>query len=283
MSADILSAAEIANLLKAEEKMTLGEWFYNSYCAVHARDLVAPHEAFVDELAEAGWPGFDKGDGSELAERDYALTPDVCRVPPHHGDTATGRHAADAEGIVALRNKAKAVCKSHEALRERLAKLDGNDEHPENRCQRCGGRNLHNWYADSDVWNALLRAEDGTDEFGVLCPICFGELAKERGTAPTAWRLSKDGDDPEVSKVMAQLHARRESEWRLYQEAEALRARVVELEGVLREIACHPHCRYITGTDYDTGVAHGHRRAAKLARAALYPTEGDAEKGEADV
>ena len=75
---------------------------------------------------------------------------------------------------------------------ERLKRYDGNDEHPENRCQRCGGRNLHNWYADSDEWNKVVG-----DTFGVLCPFCFAELASEVGIAPAAWRLSREGDFPE--------------------------------------------------------------------------------------
>jgi hypothetical protein len=100
---------------------------------------------------------------------------------------------------------------------DRLRKLDGNDDHPENRCDRCGGRNLHNWYDDSDVWNRV------TADWSILCPICFSELAREVGVAPAAWRLSIEGDDPEVSKLRVQLHAR-------LKEASISGARVAQLE-----------------------------------------------------
>jgi len=68
-------------------------------------------------------------------------------------------------------------------------KLQGTDDHPEHRCERCGGRNLHCWYADSAVWNEVAG------DYNILCPICFGELASEKGLAPTAWRLSREGAD----------------------------------------------------------------------------------------
>lgn len=78
---------------------------------------------------------------------------------------------------------------------EELEKFDGNDDHPENRCEKCRGRNLHNWYADSDVWNRVTQ-----DKWSVLCPNCFVELAREVGIDPSAWRISSEGDDPEINK-----------------------------------------------------------------------------------
>ena len=106
----------------------------------------------------------------------------------HGGDYRLARDVADhaAETIKRLRN--------------RLRKLEGTNDHPEHRCERCGGRNMHSWYADSDVWNRVAG------EYGVLCPICFSELAEAAGVSPTAWRVSIEGDDPELSKVRAQLH-----------------------------------------------------------------------------
>ena len=82
----------------------------------------------------------------------------------------------------------------------RLKKLDGNDDHIENRCERCTGRNLHSWYADSDVWNKVAG------DYSVLCPICFTDLAREKGIDPSAWRISVDGDDPEVDKLRVRIH-----------------------------------------------------------------------------
>ena len=72
-------------------------------------------------------------------------------------------------------------------------------------CERCGGKNLMNWYADNDVWNEVMR-NDSTINESIVCPICFAELARKKGLAPTAWRLSKDGDDPEVDKLRVRIH-----------------------------------------------------------------------------
>jgi hypothetical protein len=71
----------------------------------------------------------------------------------------------------------------------RLAELEGNDAHPENRCQQCGGRNIV-WHAPSEVWNRYAR----TDE--ILCPICFALRAESSGRPCAAWRLDTgDGEN----------------------------------------------------------------------------------------
>lgn len=82
---------------------------------------------------------------------------------------------------------------------QRLRKLEGTDDHPEHRCDRCGGRNISPWYADSDVWNRVAG------DWSILCPICFSKLAEEAGIKPTAWRLSMEGDEPEVNKLRVRL------------------------------------------------------------------------------
>ena len=56
------------------------------------------------------------------------------------------------------------------------------------------------WYADNDTWNEVTD-----DMASIICPICFGEIAKERGLAPTAWRLSREGDEPEINKLRVEL------------------------------------------------------------------------------
>lgn len=111
-----------------------------------------------------------------------------------------------------------------EAEVERLQKLEGTDDHPEHRCDRCGGRNIESWYADSDVWNRVAG------DFSILCPICFSALAADTGIAPTAWRLSIEGDDPEVSKLRVQLHKRLEEAAGLHNEVERLRQVLRELQ-----------------------------------------------------
>lgn len=67
-------------------------------------------------------------------------------------------------------------------LREALGKLEGNDEHPENRCERCGGRNIC-WFTASEIWNAH------SDGANILCPICFVAAAESAGISHSAWQL----------------------------------------------------------------------------------------------
>ncbi len=112
-----------------------------------------------------------------------------------------------------------------EAEVSRLRNLEGTDDHPEHRCDRCGGRNIRSWYADSDVWNRIAG------DFSILCPICFSELAKDAGMEFVIWRLSISGDDPEVSKLQVQLHDRLEELGGLQSKVERLRKHVVLLEG----------------------------------------------------
>jgi len=64
----------------------------------------------------------------------------------------------------------------------------GVDEHPEDRCERCGGKNIKPWFAPSPIWNEVV----GYD-FGILCPQCFTEIAEAKGVAPTGWRLAPEG------------------------------------------------------------------------------------------
>lgn len=86
----------------------------------------------------------------------------------------------------------------------RAEQLIGNRDHPEGYCHRCGGKNLLNWTADNDVWNAVMR-KDGSDLFdGIVCPICFVQLAEEK--YGRLWRLVLEGDDPEIDKLRVQLY-----------------------------------------------------------------------------
>ena len=104
---------------------------------------------------------------------------------------------------------------------QRLRRLDGNDDHPENRCDRCGGRNLHNWYADNEVWNEVVP-----ERGAIVCPICFAIMAEEKGIHPTAWRLSREGDGPEVNILRTRLAALKaivEKPWLVLVQAERKR------------------------------------------------------------
>lgn len=58
-------------------------------------------------------------------------------------------------------------------------------------CERCGRRHGVVWFAPSEVWNAVMREGDRgkPDEFGFCCPICFMQLADERGVGTTIWEV----------------------------------------------------------------------------------------------
>lgn len=121
----------------------------------------------------------------------------------------------------------------------RLKQFDGNDDHPENRCQKCTGRNLHNWYADNDTWNKVVG-----DKFNQLCPNCFTELAKEVGIDPAAWRLSMEGDLPEVDILRDQNFHLKE---RLYQLQNQLSDLSDEYELHLCKKCLHPKAMLCPG------------------------------------
>lgn len=70
----------------------------------------------------------------------------------------------------------------------------GDESHPENHCHLCSGKNII-WYADNDLWNEVVE-----DHNLICCPLCFVKLAKKKGI-DTAWRISREGDEPEVNKL----------------------------------------------------------------------------------
>ena len=93
-----LSAAELSAMRARCEAATPGEWFWNSYsrvesapmCQRNINEVELPHE-------EAGSPWAEDGNYPEpWRSLDKELNPTVCWVPPNHGDTAIGRHKADA-------------------------------------------------------------------------------------------------------------------------------------------------------------------------------------------
>lgn len=86
------------------EGATPGPWFYNSYSGVFSAPLMEQCKALEDECAAAGWPPCDLPQDQPWYDRFYDTEPQVCKVPAHHGDTATGRHAANAAFIAACRD-----------------------------------------------------------------------------------------------------------------------------------------------------------------------------------
>jgi len=125
--------------------------------------------------------------------------------------------AAEAERLIAKECHSlvdsPALCSAVRELAaevRRLRPLDGNDDHPENRCERCGGRNVR-WYADSDKWNAY----SGNDS--ILCPICFVLAADEcMGVKrPASWRIALPDDSDEAQSLMVRMHRAQEDVARL--------------------------------------------------------------------
>ncbi len=64
------------------------------------------------------------------------------------------------------------------------------DGDPEKRCHRCGGPNIA-WAAPSPLWNQVMRGGDisaAEVHDGIVCPVCFAQLAEEAGIAEL-WRF----------------------------------------------------------------------------------------------
>lgn len=71
--------------------------------------------------------------------------------------------------------------------------------HPEP-CECCGGDNI-TWHAPSPLWNAVIRGGSivGDDEFGIVCPLCFVQLAEAKGVVTRGgWRLMPEVVDVEL-------------------------------------------------------------------------------------
>lgn len=97
---------DIAKLRALIAKTTPGPWFYNGYSGLFS----FPLGQVSDDL---DWPecevpankdtcGNGPCPGCPYFEHEYQHGSLVAHVPAHHGDTATGRHAADAEYLAAV-------------------------------------------------------------------------------------------------------------------------------------------------------------------------------------
>lgn len=64
-------------------------------------------------------------------------------------------------------------------------------QHPEQTCEKCGGSNIV-WFAPNELWNAHAMAKG----FGILCPVCFVNLAEADGFRPTAWKVQPESYEP---------------------------------------------------------------------------------------
>lgn len=109
-----------------------------------------------------------------------------------------------------------------------------NQIHPETFCQRCGRPNLLSWYTDNALWNEIVRARQHPE---ILCPVCFGELARECGYL--SWRVCLPDDGDEIDRVHTQLHHEIEARARLCQENARLRGLVedgITIMGTIRAL-----------------------------------------------
>jgi len=96
-----------AALAAALAARTPGLWFYDSYSAIFAAGLM---------VAAEEWPL----DGEDVADPEryyHEAEPLVASVPALHGDSAHGRHQADARAIVVAVNLADPLWRVAEAAR----------------------------------------------------------------------------------------------------------------------------------------------------------------------
>lgn len=60
--------------------------------------------------------------------------------------------------------------------------MDKLKPHPEDFCDKCKNKNII-WYVANDLWNEY------SNNYEILCPICFVQKAEKAGFIPTAWEL----------------------------------------------------------------------------------------------
>lgn len=103
---------------------TPGPWFWNSYSGIFSTPFVQRDEAFTEAICETEWGDREYRDWpEEWQDRKSEERSDVAHVPPHHGDTAIGRQAADADFIAHAREDVPALLAEIERLRGELRDL----------------------------------------------------------------------------------------------------------------------------------------------------------------
>ena len=124
------------------KEATPGPWFYNSYSAIFSTPKIKTYDEWFDTIPEGhtverygscpacgdwkaptacGLATPASNHGCRYFDEDYKRDPLVAHVPSHHGDTAIGRRAKDAELIEAAVNALPLLLEEVRQLREQVA------------------------------------------------------------------------------------------------------------------------------------------------------------------
>lgn len=136
MPHDPLTPENLDEIEQRAAKATPGPWFWNSYSRICSAPLIQVDHDGPDypDVPRPGPPFFTDEDNAWLAQRQaaYAADSTVAHVPALYGDTATGRHAADATFIAAARVDVPRLVAEVRRLRSLIAgalgDLDRRDE-----------------------------------------------------------------------------------------------------------------------------------------------------------
>jgi hypothetical protein len=65
---------------------------------------------------------------------------------------------------------------------------------------RCSRPNI-TWFAENELWNAVMRVTKFEEQWNIVCPICFAELAGAAGTRRAPWQLAPESR-PTLSRAV---------------------------------------------------------------------------------
>lgn len=132
-----VATIDLDAIRKRLEATTPGPWGYNSYSKIDSAPLAMQCDnTETPDYPEGPRPGrtvghvfFDDADNAWLAQQHaaYEADPVIAWVPAEYGDTATGRHAADAEFIGCSRTDVPALLTEVERLRAALQRIKDNE------------------------------------------------------------------------------------------------------------------------------------------------------------
>lgn len=135
------------------------------------------------------------------------------------GDCVIERVCVDGD-VLADREELLALSRDVLVEAGELDPVDGTEGYPregEYVCRRCNGRNMCDgrWVAPSPLWNAVMRGGSINGEWKyneIICPLCFVELAEERGIA-TGWRLTATEINVELETATPSGRVWNEDSW----------------------------------------------------------------------